>query len=135
MGSGGGALSPEVKRPGREALTTYLQLLPRLRIHGLYAHQPLRLHGVVLKLLSTETTLALCEHAQWREILEELFGYRNNLSCSFSSPLLSPLLFTCFSYLSLRSRIHILAPCMCADCHFFISVRYPLHKTIFNGNY
>jgi hypothetical protein len=45
---------------GRDVkLTTHLQLVPRSRKVDLYIHSPLRLHGVVLKLLSTGTSLPL----------------------------------------------------------------------------
>jgi hypothetical protein len=43
-----GALSPAVKRPGREV--NHLKLVPKLRI--LYNHSPVRLDGVVLNYLS-----------------------------------------------------------------------------------
>jgi hypothetical protein len=40
-----GALSPSVKRPGRE---THLQLVPRSENVDLHVHSPIRLHVVVL---------------------------------------------------------------------------------------
>jgi hypothetical protein len=40
-----GALSPEVKRPGREG---HIHLVPRSRMVDLYLHSPIRLHGLVL---------------------------------------------------------------------------------------
>jgi hypothetical protein len=46
--------SKEEKRPGRE-LTTNLHLVPRSRMVELYFHFPIRLHGVVLNKLSTDT--------------------------------------------------------------------------------
>jgi hypothetical protein len=51
-----GALPLGVKRPGRE-VTTHLHLVLRSRMVELYLHSPIRIHGVVLNSLSTETTL------------------------------------------------------------------------------
>jgi hypothetical protein len=54
-----GALSPEVKRPGRET-TTHLQIVPRTRTRGsIYIYSSIRLHGAVLSKLNAETTYAL----------------------------------------------------------------------------
>jgi hypothetical protein len=47
-----GVLSPGVKRQDVK-MTTHLQLVPRKRMVELYFHSPIRLHGIVLKLLST----------------------------------------------------------------------------------
>jgi hypothetical protein len=51
-----GALSPRVKRPGREADHSP-QARGEVKNVDLYIHSPIRLHGVVLNSLSTGTTL------------------------------------------------------------------------------
>jgi hypothetical protein len=56
MVMGGGAISPGVNRPGRVAV--HLKLVPRSRIR---IHSPIRLHGLVVNLLSRERTLPYCQ--------------------------------------------------------------------------
>jgi hypothetical protein len=53
-----GALSPGVKRQGREADQTSSKCQGQENV-DLYIHSPIRLHGVVLNSLSTGTTLPL----------------------------------------------------------------------------
>jgi hypothetical protein len=43
-------------------LTTHLELVPNLRMVDLYIHSPIRLHGLVLTLLSTRITISLHEY-------------------------------------------------------------------------
>jgi hypothetical protein len=53
---GTGALSQRVKRPGREADHTP-PTSAEVKNVDLYIRSPIRLHGIVLNYLSTETTL------------------------------------------------------------------------------
>jgi hypothetical protein len=52
-----GALSPRVKRPGREAEHSPPASAAEVKKMCIYIHSPIRLHGVVLNYLSTGTTL------------------------------------------------------------------------------
>jgi hypothetical protein len=57
----GGPISRGTSGKGMK-LTTQRQLVPRLSKRGLYIHTPMRLHGVVLRELSTGTTLTfICD--------------------------------------------------------------------------
>jgi hypothetical protein len=66
-----GAISPELKWPGREA------------DHGgqenmdLHIHSPIRFHGVVLNWLSTGTTLPLCYDKDFRYAVFAIFHLAN----------------------------------------------------------
>jgi hypothetical protein len=70
LSNGHRRLFPRRKSGRGVKLTTRLHLVSRSRMTELYLHSPTRLHGMVLNLLSTETTFSLC--VSWCQ--DSLFG-------------------------------------------------------------
>jgi hypothetical protein len=73
MGTGG-ALCPEVKRPGREADHSPLTSA-EVKKTWIYIHSPIRLHGVVLNWLSKER-----KKTPWLQSASELYLPSDRLS-------------------------------------------------------